>query len=139
VSVVKRHRNGPNRLTLVIIVDFLPEDIRTIMEQGYAYKPSAPAPLSAAPPSEYPREAFGTRSSVDLSRLSVRMEPGKSKTGDINGKGSGVGAPPHILFDTEDVDEGDNADESNDWGNSDEESSSRRVATPLSNTTTNGR
>lgn len=47
---------------------FLPDDIRTVMEQGYAFRPSAPAPLSAAPPPEYPREAFGTRSSMDLSR-----------------------------------------------------------------------
>ncbi|MCO5555862.1 hypothetical protein L7F22_009407 [Adiantum nelumboides] len=47
---------------------FLPDEIRTVMEQGYAYRPSQPAPLSAAPPSDYPREAFGTRSSVDLSQ-----------------------------------------------------------------------
>ncbi|PWN33257.1 PAP2-domain-containing protein [Meira miltonrushii] len=43
---------------------YLPDEIRTIMEQGYAYRPSQPAPTSAAPPSDYPREAFGTRSST---------------------------------------------------------------------------
>lgn len=108
------------------------------MEQGYAFKPSAPAPLSAAlPPSGYPREAFGTRSSVDLV-LAERANhlPKVNTTNDTNGKA------PHILFDTEDVEEEDNADESNDWGNSDNEESSnniKRTATPMSNTLSNGR
>lgn len=84
----------------LIISDFLPEEIRTVMEQGYAFKPSAPAPLSAAPPSEYPREAFGTRSSVDISRISHRLEVVKKPE---NGNALSPKAP-HILFDSQDSD-----------------------------------
>lgn len=114
------------------------------MEQGYAFKPSAPAPLSAAPPSEYPREGFGTRSSVDLAsaaRAGLRMEAGKVKS--TNGHASGIGAgPPHVLFDTEDADEvedGGAEDKSNDWGNSDEESEMKKSVTSTTQTTNNER
>jgi hypothetical protein len=123
VSVIRRNYNADTLFDL----DFLPEDIRTTMEQGYAYKPSAPAPLHAAlPPVEYPREAFGTRSSVDLVnalRANHRSDAPKGSN-DLNGKA------PHVLFDTEDIEEGDNGEESNDWGNSDEESNIKRAATP---------
>ena len=87
------------------------------MEQGYAFKPSAPAPLSAAPPSEYPREAFGTRSSMDLSRI-PHAKPSPNVTA-VGAAASSL-APPHVLFDAERGD-ANGADESNDWGEEAEE------------------
>ena len=105
---------SPDADSPVYPADFLPEDIRTVMEQGYAFKPSAPAPLSAAPPSEYPREGFGTRSSMDLSRASHRMEHVKGAAKD------------QVLFDSQQTQEAGADDDGNDWGESDEESGSRK-------------
>lgn len=102
------------------------------MEQGYAYRPSAPAPLSAAPPSEYPREAFGTRSSIDLAgpngvarfggmnpageHVDQRSANGTKDAASDAEVGAGLGAreatnkgneaagvpSPHVLFDEQD-------------------------------------
>jgi hypothetical protein len=84
------------------------------MEQGYAYKPSAPAPLSAAPPSEYPREGFGTRSSVDLSSAARSLH--RAEAGGVS--------DAQVLFDLPEAREGDTA--GGDRGADDEESGTRR-------------
>jgi hypothetical protein len=102
------------------------------MEQGYAYKPSAPAPLSAAPPVDYPREGFGTRSSIDLAgaaRVNSRMEAGK-----VTGTNGLPG--PHVLFDSQESGQANTGDESNDWDNSDEESSNKKTTAGTAATTT---
>ncbi|PWN46931.1 PAP2-domain-containing protein [Violaceomyces palustris] len=39
---------------------FLPDEMRTAMEQNYPYRNSAPAPTSAAPPASRPRAAFAS-------------------------------------------------------------------------------
>lgn len=48
--------------------DFLTDEMRVAMEQNYAFKPSAAAPVSALPAATVPRDGFGMRSSLDVSR-----------------------------------------------------------------------
>lgn len=85
------------------------------MEQGYAFRPSAPAPLSAAPPpSGYPREAFGTRSSMDISsaaRLSG-ASPRKENMADDVELSANTHKSPHVLFDQDTSDNENNGDSS---------------------------
>lgn len=139
--IYKGKRSSLIHTASLLLPDFLSDEMRVAMEQNYAYRPSEAAPMSAAPPVDYPREAFGTRSSMDLTRptndngetggrphsssyngtaeLPLRMK-NLSSSDKANGSGENK-----VLFQ---VDEGREVedDEADDWGNSDEEDKGKK-------------
>ncbi|PWN92172.1 PAP2-domain-containing protein [Acaromyces ingoldii] len=136
---------GGSCLATISFYYFLTDEMRVAMEQNYAYRPSEAAPMSAAPPANYPREAFGTRSSMDLARLSNGGEGGRPHLSSIDGSaggvrmkdmggkanggsGSGKSNDNKVLFQ---VDEGreEEDDDGNDWGNSDDEETGEKSTT----------